>query len=128
MGLFNFNKKKFLSKLSIDQQDEILITLILMKQMIDADGVEKPEEKEYYKKYLINCGISSKEELESILDSATNLTADQYDLIINDFDEFQKLSILQELYGIICSDNEINQDELAVQRYFKIYLLRLRLD
>ena len=112
MGLFNFNKKRFLSKLSSDQHDEILITLILLKQMIDADGVEKPEEKEYYKKYLINCGISSKEELESILDSAANLTADQYDLIVNDFDEFQKLSILQELYGVICSDNEINQDEL----------------
>ena len=112
MGLFNFNKKRFLSKLSSDQHDEILITLILLKQMIDADGVEKPEEKEYYKKYLINCGISSKEELESILDSAANLTADQYDLIVNDFDKFQKLTILQELYGIICSDNEINQDEL----------------
>ena len=36
-----------------------------MKQMIDADRVEKPEEKEYYKNYLLNCGISSKEELES---------------------------------------------------------------
>ena len=58
MGLFNFNKnKKFISKLSIDQRDEIIITLILMKQMIDADGVEKPEEKEYYKNYLLNCGI-----------------------------------------------------------------------
>ena len=113
MGLFNFNKKKkFLSKLSSDQRDEITITLILMKQMIDADGVDKPEEKEYYKKYLINCGISSKEELESVLDRAGNLTSDQYDTIVHDFDEFQKLTILQELYGIICSDNEINQDEL----------------
>ena len=50
MGFFNFNKKKkFVSKLSIDQRSEILITLILMKQMIDADGIEKPEEKEYLK-------------------------------------------------------------------------------
>ena len=115
MGLFNFNKKKkFSSKLSSDQRDEITITLILMKQMIDADGVDKPEEKEYYQKYLINCGISSKEELESILDRAGNLTSDQYDTIVNDFDEFQKLTILQELYGIICSDDEIDENELGL--------------
>jgi len=115
MGLFNFNKKKkFLSKLSTDQRDEIIITLILMKQMIDADGLEKDEEKEYLKKYLINCGISSKDELESILDRAGNLTTDEYDTILDDFDEFQKLTILQKLYGIICSDDEIDENELGL--------------
>ena len=66
------------------------------------------------KNYLLNCGITSKEELESILDSAAKLTSEQYDLIVNDFDEFQKLTILQELYGIICSDNEINHDEVVL--------------
>ena len=115
MGLFNFNKKKkFLSKLSTDQRDEIIITLILMKQMIDADGLEKDEEKEYLKKYLINCGISSKDELESILDRAGNLTTDEYDTILDDFDEFQKLTILQKLYGIICSDDEIDENEFGL--------------
>ena len=96
MGLFNFNKKKkFLSKLSFDQQDEIIVTLILMKQMIEADGVIKTEETEYYKNYLINCGISSKEELESIIDKTSNLTSEQYDMIVGDFDEIQKLNVLQ---------------------------------
>ena len=85
-----------------------------MKQMIDADGIEKPEEKEYLKNYLINCGITSKEELESILDNAAKLTSEQYDLIVSEFDEFQKLTILQELYGIICSDNEINHNEVVL--------------
>ena len=85
-----------------------------MKQMIDADGIEKPEEKEYLKNYLINCGITSKEELESILDNAAKLTSEQYDLIVSEFDEFQKLTILQELYGIICSDNEINHKEVVL--------------
>ena len=71
MGKFNSGKKKrFLSKLTIEQRDQIMITMILLKKMIDADGEEKPEEKEYLKNYLINCGITSQEELESIIDSA----------------------------------------------------------
>ena len=111
MGFLILIKEKVCFKLSIDQRSEILITLILMKQMIDADGIEKPEERLFG---FINCGITSKEELESILDSAAKLTSEQYDLIVNDFDEFQKLTILQELYGIICSDNEINHDEVVL--------------
>jgi len=119
MGLFNFNKKKkFLSKLSFDQQDEIIVTLILMKQMIEADGVIKTEETEYYKNYLINCGISSKEELESIIDRTSNLTSEQYDMIVGDFDEIQKLNVLQELFGIICSDDDV--DDKEIELLFKI--------
>ena len=63
-----------------------------MKQMIEfLDGVIKTEETEYYKNYLINCGISSKEELESIIDRTSNLTSEQYDMIVGDFDEIQKV-------------------------------------
>lgn len=115
MGKFDPRKnKRFLSKLSIDQRDQIMITLILLKKMIDADGVENQEEKEYLKNYLINCGITSQDELESILDSASSLTEDQYDTVVGDFNQDQKLTILHELIGVICSDNEIDENELVL--------------
>ena len=114
MGLFNSKKQKFLSKLTISQRDEILITLILLEKMIKADGVEKLEEKEYLKHYLINCGITSQQELESILDRASSITEDEYDRIVEQFDQYQKLTILHELIGVICSDSEIDETELGL--------------
>ena len=115
MGLFNSKKnKKFLSKLTINQRDEILITLILLEKMIKADGVEKLEEKEYLKHYLINCGITSQQELESILDRASSITEDEYDRIVEQFDQYQKLTILHELIGVICSDSEIDETEIGL--------------
>ena len=85
--------------------------------MIKADGVEKLEEKEYLKNYLINCGITSQQELESILDRASSITEDEYDRIVEQFDQYQKPTILHELIGVICSDSEIDETELGL--YFR---------
>ena len=115
MGKFDPKKnKRFLSKLTIEQRDQIMITLILLKQMIDADGVENQEEKEYLENYLINCGITSQDELYSILGSATSLTEDEYDNVVGNFNQDQKLKILHELIEVICSDNEIDENELVL--------------
>ena len=115
MAIFNFFKKKnFSSNFSVNHFDEVSITLIFLKTMLTADGIETESEKDMFQEYLLNCGFDKPEQVKESIERATFLSNNEseFQKIISNLNDTQKLTIITELVQIMGVDGEISDEEV----------------
>ena len=115
MSLFDFFKKSnSKSNFTTSNIDEIVLTGMFIKSMINADGIETEEETKALENYITNCGFTDKEQVDQFVQRSIYLNENvtEFEKQISNLNDIQKFNIITELVRVMGVDGNYADEEV----------------